>query len=315
MSETTGASIENQTGQPTPVIRDTRSTEQKIASREKDVQLRAKRERNIEGQEHASQIEADQEIEGHLNEDILDRTRGLHKRPAGLGVQALPPEYFLQAEEQKGLQSGFTSHVLGTDYNDHVENLSRGRVRSFAPIPLPPVNQYNMFPQNQFPVDSCVQLHPSTLEREKWQPSSLFSDVIPILQPDPSRQPLEMFNVPEIQKRIFPGVEVAEQVAATPEFSEIIHPLNKRFTISDDPYNQNGKQFRQQLGYEQGDARLDSSHITGGRRDVETKTEEHHAQTQQRINEDQNNQKQQESLDDFLEGGLERKWDDNVNIA
>lgn len=321
MSQSIDESVEKKTGQPAPVIRDTRSAEQKIEQREKDALHRAKRERNVEGDEQQAQEEADQEIEGHINEDILDRTRGLRKRPAGLGVQPRPPEYFLQAEEQKGLQNDFTSHVLGTDYNEHVENLSRGRVRSFAPIPLPPVNQYNMFPQNQFPVDSTIQLDVSTIERQKWQPMNISSsDMAPLLQPDPARQPLEMFNIPEIQKRVFTGVETAEQVAATPEFSEIIHPLNKRFTLSDDPYNQNGKQFRQQLGYEQGDARIDTSHITGGRRDVESDTKRHHEQTTQRTNEDRMADERQEDIDNVRDWANQdqqgpRQFNDNMHVT
>ncbi len=273
--------VEERTGVPSS--KGNKSVDQQLHEREKAAHNEQRRERNVEDQEREALREGDEKVQSSINEDILDRTRGLRKTGAGQGV-ARAPEHFLQSHDQKQLAGGFTSHVLGTDYNEHTENLSRGRTHSFAPIPIPPTNQYNMFPQNQNPVDMSVQLHVGTLERMKWQPG--YGNFDPMLiQPDPSRQPLEMFNTPEIQRRVNPGVEMAEQVGATPEFSEIIHPLNKRFTASDDPYLQNGKNFRQAMGFDQGDAQLTSEHIAG-RKDIPTGDQSFYGDAPQRTNED-----------------------------
>jgi len=260
-----------------------KNLDRQLTDRETATHNEQRRERNVEDQEREALREGDEKVQASINENILDRTRGLQKTGAGQGV-ARAPEHFLQSHDQKQLAGGFTSHVLGSDYNEHTENLSRGRSHSYAPIPLPPTNQYNMFPQNQNPVDMSVQLHVGTLERMKWQPGYNNFDPM-MIQPDPSRQPLEMFNIPDIQRRVNPGVELAEQVGATPEFSEIIHPLNKRFTASDDPYLQNGKNFRQAMGFDQGDAKLTSEHIAG-RKDIPTGDQSYWTDAPQRSNED-----------------------------
>ena len=290
--------VEERTGRPSGS--GNKSIDAQLSANEKAVHNEQKRERTVEDNEREALLEGDEKVQSSINEDILDRTRGLRKMGAGQGV-ARAPEHFLQSHDQKQLAGGFTSHVLGTDYNEHTENLSRGRTHSFAPIPIPPTNQYNMFPQNQNPVDMSVQLHVGTLERMKWQPGYNTFDPMTI-QPDPSRQPLEMFNTPDIQRRVNPGVELAEQMGATPEFSEIIHPLNKRFTKSDDPYLQDGKNFRQSMGFDQADATITSGHINGQEKNIKSGTGEYYGDTKQRTNEDRrdaaSNERAQDAIDE-----------------
>lgn len=259
------------------------SAERAVENRDKEITNSQKREDNVEQREEEALREADEKVESAINEHIIDRTQGLSKQSAGQGVMR-SQDYFIQSHDQKQLVGGYSSHILGSDYLENTENLSRGRTHSYAPIPQPPVNQFNMFPQNQFPVDMYSYVHPTTLERDRYQPgySSMPEGVD--IQPDPAAFGLGAFSFPDIQKTVHDGIETAEMVNATPPFSEIVHPLNKRFTATDDPYNQNGKNFRQSMGFDQGDTLMKTNHITGELSSVVSNSHQYRQDGQAHVN-------------------------------
>lgn len=265
---------EQRTGRPAPT--QDLPPEMKLKIGIEADQLRRAREKVLENQEKEARKEVGEARQSDVNGHILERTRGLSKNPAGQGVaqEPKPAEYFQQLEEQQGfvLENEEEGHILGSDYTEHTENLSRGRVHCFAPIPLPPVNAHNMYPQNQIPVDPTRYVHATHLERQVWQSDITPPNWAPLIQPKnmtPDDQ-LLMSNVPLLKSRIHPHRDAAQLMAETSELKHLIHPLNRRFMFNEDPYNQKGKEFRQRMGYEQANTQISSAHIGGYENSVES---------------------------------------------
>lgn len=254
-----------------------KSIEEKIHQREKDQLSDQKREGALEAKEKEALRDVDEDIENHLDEQFIGRKHGLFKRAAASQeLDIRQPEYFLQVKEQQQILDSYDSTFLSSAYSDNVQNLDRGRVTSFAPVPMGPINQYNMFPQNHFPVTMGFEADLGTLERLWQQPFYQLSheDMTRYIAPDPSKQyDLSGTNFEDMFSTISNARAPVEMFSSRSELSEIIHPLNRKFTLTEDPYNQQGKNFRQDIGFEQGDSNITTDHILGNISSVSSNTQ------------------------------------------
>ena len=153
---------------------------------------------------------------------------------------------------------------LASPYQQHTQHSATGMVTTHAPVPLPPINEHTIVPQNQIPAEMGVHVDSSTMMRKLNHQQFDF----PILGDTSISIPRDLqstqSSVPDIAKALHSTTPMQISMAQNHN-TAIIHPLNRRFVQTEDPLNQRGRGFYQEAGAYGSDPRQNISigHIFG----------------------------------------------------